>query len=54
MGEIEIDNSDGSPDGKESEYDDESSGEDMDISEEEEEGKVRAKKRHVSSRESLT
>ena len=37
-----------------SEYDDEIRGEDMDISEEEDEEKVRAKKGNVLSRESLT
>ena len=50
--EVETDDSAGPPEG--SKHDDEISGEDMDISEEEEEGKVRAKKRNVSSRESLT
>ena len=52
--EIETDDSGGSPDGRGSEHDNEISGEDMDISEEEEEEKVRGKKRKASSRESLT
>ena len=52
--EIETDDSAGSPEGRESKYDDEISREDMDITEEEEEEKVRAKKRNISSRESLT
>ena len=52
--EIETDDSDGSPDGRGSEYDNEISGEDMDTSEEEEEEKVRGKKRNISSREGLT
>ena len=52
--EIETDGSNGSPDARGSGYDNEISGEDMDISEEEEEEKVRGKKRNVSSRESLT
>ena len=51
---IETDDSAGSPDGKGSEYDDENSGEDMDISEEEEGKKDRGKKRNASSRESST
>ena len=52
--EIETDDSDGSPDGRGSEYDNKINGEDMDISEEEEEEKVRGKKRNALSRESLT
>ena len=52
--DIEIDSSAGSPDEKGSKYDDESSWEDMDISEEEDEEIDRGKKRNASSRESLT
>ena len=51
--EVETDDSvAGPPEGDK--HDNEISGEDMDISEEEEEGKVKARKRNVLSRESLT
>ena len=52
MDEVETDDSAGPPEG--SKHDNEISREDIDTSEEEEEGKVRAKKRNVSSRESLS
>ena len=52
--EIDIDNSTGSLDRKESEYDNENSKEDIDISEEEERKKDGGKKRNASCRESLT